>query len=315
MAELTINDIAKLAGVGKSTVSRVLNQDHRVSEATRRKVEKVIEDVQFQPSKSARAMRGLRGYSVGIIVSRLSSTSENQALATILPLLYANQCEPIIVESQFDTHLVEEHLAFFAQRKVDGVILFAFSELDEQLLKSWRQKMVVIARRYEQISSVYYDDTAAINLLMAHLYQCGHRHIAYLGVQDSDITTGFNRHQAYLQNCAKYHISPCSLQGNLDYTWAYENVSAVLSESISALICATDNLAIGAVKYLQEQKQASIQVCGIGNNTLLRFLFPKVISIDLGFSTAGKLAVTQLFALLNQQPIQHFCPECYLIQN
>lgn len=56
--KLTINDIAKLCGVGKSTVSRVLNQDPMVNEETRKKVNSIIEKYKFTPSKSARAMRG-----------------------------------------------------------------------------------------------------------------------------------------------------------------------------------------------------------------------------------------------------------------
>ena len=54
--KLTINDIAKLCGVGKSTVSRVINQDPMVNEETRQKVNQIIEKYQFTPSKSARAM-------------------------------------------------------------------------------------------------------------------------------------------------------------------------------------------------------------------------------------------------------------------
>lgn len=113
MTKLTIKDIARLSAVGKSTVSRVLNNDPNVSDNTREHVQKIIAQYGFQPSKSARAMRGVSDRVIGIIVTRLSSTAENQALSSILPLLYAQQCEPIIVESQFKPQLVDEHLAFF----------------------------------------------------------------------------------------------------------------------------------------------------------------------------------------------------------
>ncbi|HBO37925.1 MAG TPA: HTH-type transcriptional regulator TreR, partial [Pasteurellaceae bacterium] len=218
MTKLTINDIAKLIGVGKSTVSRVLNNDSNVSKETRKRVEAVIAQYGFQPSKSARAMRGVGNRTVGIILSRLSSDSENQALAAMLPLLYANQCEPIIMESQFNPQLVREHLDFFVQRGVDGVILFAFSELKESQIQDWRHKMVVIARQYKSISSVYYDDDRAIELLMTHLYGQGYRSITYLGVEDKDTTTGFNRHRAYQQFCQRNQLIPRSIQGSLDYS-------------------------------------------------------------------------------------------------
>lgn len=311
--KLTIKDIAILANVGKSTVSRVLNNDPKVSEATRQKVEAIIQQYSFQPSKSARAMRGVTHKTIGIIVTRLSSSAENQALSSILPLLYAEQCEPIIVESQFKPEQVKEHLAFFQQRNVDGVILFGFSELNEADLVEWQHKMVVIARNYADMACVYYHDQKAIELLMTHLYQQGHRHIHYLGVKDQDRTTGYLRHQAYQQFCQQHQLTPCAIQGELGYEWAYHNVQAVISEQISAIICATDTQAIGVVKYLQEQQLQAIQVCGVGNNPLLHFLFPNIISIDLGFAHIGSIVVEQLFALLNSSEKRHICVDCSLV--
>lgn len=313
MTKLTIKDIARLSGVGKSTVSRVLNNDSKVSEATRQRVQHVIAQYGFQPSKSARAMRGVTDRVIGIIVTRLSLTAENQVLSSILPLLYGQQCEPIIVESQFKPELVKEHLAFFQKRGVDGLILFAFSELDERDLEGWQHNMVVIARNYTTFSSIYYDDTKAVRLLMSHLYEQGHRQISYLGVNDQDTTTGYARHQAYLHFCQQYSLQPCSLQGELGYEWAYNHTSAVIFPEVSALVCATDTLAIGALKYLQEQQLSHIQVCGVGKSRLLQFLFPKVLSVDLGFDQVGEVAVKQLFALLAHQPIQHDCLDCRLV--
>jgi LacI family trehalose operon transcriptional repressor len=68
---LTIKDIARLSGVGKSTVSRVLNNESGVSERTRERVEAVMNQHGFSPSRSARAMRGQSDKVVAIIVTRL----------------------------------------------------------------------------------------------------------------------------------------------------------------------------------------------------------------------------------------------------
>ena len=126
---LTILDIAKLSGVGKSTVSRVLNQDPNVNPQTRDRVEAVIREHGFEPSKSARAMRTNSARLVGIIVSRLDSASENRAVRGMLEILYARGYDAMLMESEFDPQKVDEHLALLARRGVDGVILFAFSAL------------------------------------------------------------------------------------------------------------------------------------------------------------------------------------------
>lgn len=85
-------------------------------------------------------MRGQSDKVVGIIVSRLDSPSENQAVRTMLPLLYQQGFDPIVMESQFETRLVQEHLHVLRQRNVDGVILFGFTGLTAAMLKPWQEK-------------------------------------------------------------------------------------------------------------------------------------------------------------------------------
>lgn len=295
---LTIKDIARLSGVGKSTVSRVLNHTGSVSPQTRERVEAVIRSQGFIPSKSARAMRSQSDRVVGIIVSRLDSPSENQALRSMLPMLYQQGFDPIIMESRFKPHLIKEHLNMLRQRNVDGVILFGFSALQSAILQPWQEKMVVIAYAYQGISSVCYDDEGAINLLIARLHQQGHQHIAYLGVQPADATTGMRRYQAYLSACEKLQLIPYTCLGELSYQSGFQLAAKVITSDTSALICASDTIALGASKYLQLHHTSPVQVCGIGNTPMLRFLFPDTFSVDMGYARAGLQAAQQLLGQL-----------------
>ncbi|ATA20359.1 LacI family transcriptional regulator [Gibbsiella quercinecans] len=296
---LTIKDIARLSGVGKSTVSRVLNNEGSVSPRTRERVEAVIRQQGFTPSKSARAMRGQSDKVVGIIVSRLDSPSENQAVRTMLPLLYQHGFDPIVMESQFETHLVQEHLHVLAQRNVDGVILFGFTGLTAAMLQPWQEKMVVMVREYEGFSSVCYDDAGAVNLLMERLRRQGHRHISYLGVHQSDATTGQRRYEAYLAACRQHNIEPRAALGELSYQNGFQHAAEVIVPETSALVCASDSIALGAIKYLQQQQITTIQVCAIGNTPLLSFLFPETLSVEFGYGSAGQQAAQQLLGQLS----------------
>ncbi|MFV8867791.1 trehalose operon repressor TreR [Serratia fonticola] len=296
---LTIKDIARLSGVGKSTVSRVMNNEGSVSPQTRERVEAVIRSQGFTPSKSARAMRGQSDKVVAIIVSRLDSPSENEAVRTMLPLLYQQGFDPIVMESQFETRLVEEHLNVLRQRNVDGVILFGFTGLTADMLKPWQEKMVVVAREYPGISSVCYDDEGAVKLLMQRLRKQGHSHISYLGVQESDATTGMRRHQAYLDTCRAQKISPLVALGELNYQSGFQLAANVIEPQTTALVCASDTIALGAMKYLQQQQITPIQVCAIGNTPMLNFLFPETFSVELGYGTAGQQAALQLLGQLS----------------
>lgn len=291
---LTIKDIARLSGVGKSTVSRVLNNESGVSEQTRERVEAVMQQHGFSPSRSARAMRGQSDKVVAIIVTRLDSLSENLAVQTMLPAFYARGYDPIMMESQFSPALVEEHLGMLSRRNIDGVVLFGFTGLTEALLAPWQSSLVLLARDAKGFASVCYDDEGAIHLLMQKLFDQGHRHISFLGVPVSDATTGQRRHAAYLAFCKEHQLTPVVALPGLAMKQGYEFVSQVLNDETTALVCATDTLALGASKYLQEQRITSLQLASVGNTPLMKFLHPETITVDPGYAQAGQMAAMQL---------------------
>ena len=296
---LTINDIARLSGVGKSTVSRVLNNEGNVSPQTRERVLQVIEQEHFSPSKSARAMRGFSDKIVAIIVSRLDSPSENQAVRAMLPLFYQQGYDPIVLESQFSAERVKEHLQVLRQRNIDGVVLFGFTGLSPQILMPWKDKLVMLAREMPGLSSVCYDDAGAVQLLMQKLLAQNIRSIGFIGVSPHDTTTGQKRSQAYQAFCEENGLTPHLVLGELTYQSGFDLLPQLLESRIEAVICASDTIAIGAQKYLQQQQITGVQVCGIGNNPLLHFLFPESCSVELGYGAGGEAAAKQLLAQLD----------------
>ncbi|WP_330985394.1 MULTISPECIES: trehalose operon repressor TreR [Enterobacterales] len=296
---LTIKDIARLSGVGKSTVSRVLNNESGVSDSTRERVEAVMNQHGFSPSRSARAMRGQSDKVVAIIVTRLDSLSENLAVQTMLPVFYEQGYDPIMMESQFSPEKVEEHLGMLQRRNIDGVVLFGFTGVSQSMLTPWRETLVMLARDAKGIASVCYDDEGAITLLMQRLYDKGHRHISYLGVPQSDVTTGKRRHAAYLAFCKKHKLDPVAALPGLAMKQGYEAVASVKHEKTTALVCATDTLAMGASKYLQDQRIDTLQLASVGNTPLMKFLHPEIVAVDPGYGEAGRQAANQLIEQIN----------------
>ena len=284
---LTILDIAKLAGVGKSTVSRVLTNDPKVKAATREKVEQVIQESGFVPSKSAQAMRGGSPKVVGIILSRLDSPSENKAVSGILEVIYAAGYDAVIMESQFSAEKTSEHLAVLKKRNVAGVILFGFSGCDLSALEELQHRAVVIAVDTDRISSVGYDNQGIIEYAMTYLQQQGKQHISYIGVDPSDKTTGLMRLNAYLDYCDSANIDSLYKTGHLSYESAYSLTDQVLTHKTQAIVCASDTLAMGVAKRLQELHRNDVQVSGVGATDLLPFIFPNTFSIDPGYYAAG----------------------------
>ena len=291
---LTILDIARLSGVGKSTVSRVLTNDPKVKPETRKRVEQVIDQFGYIPSKSAQSMRGGSQKVIGVIISRLDSSSENQAVSGILAELYQMGYDVVIMESQFNQKKTLEHLSVLKRRQVDGVILFGFSGFDTAYLKGWAQRCVVIAMESDICSSINYDDSAVITASMQYLTEKGLTEIAYIGVEEQDRTTGHLRYKAYLSSCKSANLIPNYALGQLSYESAYTRVDSVLTTGTQGIVCATDTLAFGVVKRLQELGREDVCVTGVGGSEMLAFLFPNVFSVDPGYEQAGRKAASIL---------------------
>lgn len=310
MHKLTIKDIAALCNVGKSTVSRVINNDKNVNEVTRQKVLAVIEQYQFTPSKSARAMRGLTSRTVGIIVTRLDSYAENQTVRAILPLLHANGIDPIILESQFDPKKVDEHLTMLERRKIDGVILFAFTGISREQLASWQKRIVIIARSFDGYTCVCNDDTGTVHNLMEFLHQeKKFSEIGYIGIDLQDETTGLLRFKAYENYCQQHQLTINAELGELNYQSGYLLAQKVISSHPQAILCATDSLAFGVQKYLKTQQINDVFVACIGRNDLLKFLFPETKTCRLGFSESGELSANLLINIIDDV----FSPKTHII--
>ncbi|CAH1561313.1 DNA-binding transcriptional repressor TreR [Vibrio jasicida] len=305
--KLTILDIAKLAGVGKSTISRVLTNDPKVKPQTREKVERIIRESGYVPSKSAQSMRGGSQKVIGVIISRLDSPSENRAVGTMLNALYSAGYDVVIMESQFDREKTNEHLNVLKRRNVDGVIVFGFTGCDEQALAEWGNRIVVIAMDTKLVSSINYDNQGVIEMALSHLEQQSISRIAYIGVDPEDRTTGLARLKTYQSWCEKKRIEPCFQTGQLSHESAYHLVDQVVQSDTQAIVCASDTIALGVIKRLQERGREDVVVTGVGGNELLSFLFPNVFSVDPGYSLAGEKAANMLINQLNgDESVVHF---------
>jgi LacI family trehalose operon transcriptional repressor len=246
-------------------------------------------------------MRSQSQQVVGIIVSRLDSSSENQAVRGMLETLYQRGYDAVLMESKFSPAKVLEHLAVLERRGVDGIILFAFNDLDYAAMAPLTEKLVLVAREYPGFSSVCFDDAGAVRTMLAQLASRGARDIAYLGVDTSDLTTGQRRLDAYLGYCAEQGLAARSALGDLSLQSGYRLAGELLTPTTGALVCASDTLAIGAAKYLQEQGRSEVLVTGLGNNPMLSFLFPNALSLDLGYKGAGEQAARQLLGQIEQE--------------
>lgn len=305
MKKITIIDVAKKAGVGKSTVSRVLNHDENVKEETREKIMSVIKELNYTPSASARGMRSNNSRVIGVITTRLDSPSENRAVRGMLDIIYSKGYDVVLVESLLDPAKTREHVEVLVNKKVEGIIIFAISGVKYDYLKKLKIPIIMIAQIVEGFPCIVYDDYGAVSKVVNYFYEEGLRTIAYLGVDCKDKTTGYKRYKAYEDFVLKNNMENISFFGDFSYKKAYSLASDIVANKrVEGIVCATDNLALGIRKYLSENGIEGIRVSGIGNNELMDFLFKNHTSVNLSYKQAGIKAGELIFEILQGRRVE-----------
>lgn len=302
----TILDVAKEAGVGKSTVSRVLNNDPHVREKTRKIVQEVIERLNFIPSKSAQGMRGKKDKIIGVIVTRLDSFSETSTIRGIMEESAVEGFDLIFSESRFSYEKIQKEVEVFVNKQVEAIVIFALGGYDYEFVKEIKIPVLMIGQEIKNIPSIVYDDYGAIKKILDYLYEKNKKNIAYIGVELNDLTTGYLRYSAYKDFCEEKGIKNIAEFGEFTYNDGYERAKKIFAneKKLDAVICGTDSISFGVKKYVMENNFDEIIVTGIGYNKLTKFLFPKHITVDLMYKESGKKAAELLKNLINKEEIE-----------
>lgn len=127
---------------------------------------------------------------------------------------------------------------------------------------------------------------------MQRLYEREHRHISFY----KPLIARDHRkrcHEAYLAFCKKHKLHPVAALPGLAMKQGYEQAASVITPETTALVCATDTLALGVSKYLQEQRIENLQLASVGSTPLMKFLHPEIITVDQD-AEAGRQAASQL---------------------
>ncbi len=182
MAAATIRDVAKRAGVGVGTVSRVLNNNSAVSDPTRQKVLAAIEFLNFSPNLTARRLSLGKTLSVGVIVPFFTNPSYVERLRGIESVLSKTEYDMIL----FNVETAERRTHYFRdvprRERVDGLIVITLTPDDEDATRFARAEIatVLIDAYHPQISHVMIDNVAGGYNATRHLISLGHSRIGFI---------------------------------------------------------------------------------------------------------------------------------------
>ena len=308
MRKLTIVDIAKMAGVGTTTVSRYFNGGNLKKE-THERIKEIVDKYNYTPNTFAKALKSTDSKIIGVIVPCLHSYISGNTLKYLDKELKENNYETLIMNANFDENKQLEYIKKLARMNVDGIILLptTMSKAYESTIKSIDVPVVMLGQEGEYTYSVEYNDLNAARDLTNYVLASGHKKIAYLGVSEDDIAVGYYRKLGVIMALEKYGLKPENiLITNFSMEEAYdvvrENIQKLKNDS--CLICATDNLAYGAIKALEEEGLnvgENYSVAAFGDYTSSALLKSPLTTIKFDLKDAAKQTVSMLLNVIKKE--------------
>ena len=308
MKKLTIVDIAKMAGVGTTTVSRYFNGGNLKKE-THERIKEIVDKYNYTPNTFAKALKSTDSKIIGVIVPCLHSYVSGNTLKYLDKELKDNNYETLIMNANFDENKQLEYIKKLARMNVDGIILLptTMSKAYESTIKSIDVPVVMLGQEGEYTYSVEYNDFNAARDLTNYVLASGHKKITYLGVSEDDIAVGYYRKLGVIMTLEKYGLKPKNiLITNFSMEEAYDIVKDNIQKlkDDSCLICATDNLAYGAIKALEEEGLnvgENYSVAAFGDYTSSALLKSPLTTIKFDLKDAAKQTVSMLLNVIKKE--------------
>ncbi|WP_428775824.1 LacI family DNA-binding transcriptional regulator, partial [Vibrio sp.] len=179
----TVYDVARLAGVSPSTVSRFLNRTTFVSQEKSDNIERAIQSLGYKPSYPTPTSVKKRSMTVGVLIQHTESPHSNRILNDMEKVLIAQGYSLVIATGHWNKRIETQALEYLANSRVDGVIIVTGSLMPEQIL-AFAADIPVIAVGYdvqgENVRSINLDNVLGGYMATLHLLQQGHMNIAHI---------------------------------------------------------------------------------------------------------------------------------------
>lgn len=307
-APATVLDVARLAGVSPSTVSRILNGQVRVSDAKRVAVEEAIRRLGFRPNLSARSLRSGSTQTIGILTQDLESPYFTGGSRGVEEGLEGSGFAPLVVPGHWNPQEEHDRVQLLMARKVDAIIILGGSLRDDQIAEVARRQPVAVTGRQMQAPNVFsfhFDQVGGGMLATQHLIDLGHRRIAHLGGPASH-PDAVDRREGYLaaHRRAGLAVDP-RLMVESDFLEAggLQAMEQLLERGVgfTAAFCANDQMLWGARLALHRRAIAvpdAISLVGFDDMPQSRYMTPPVTTVRQPMHALGRQAARAVLRAL-----------------
>lgn len=320
----TIKDVARLAGVGLGTASRVVSGKGSVSPATLAKVRAAIEQLDFRPSHAARSLLSGSSRMIGVYIPVLSGTFYTPILQVIDTELRTAGLHMVVA---FGVGLggarqqAIEGIAFLIERGCDGLMLMTnvLKEEDIAALGARQHQVVLLNHYFDSIGAQCFtvDHQLGGQLAARTLIEHGHRRIAVVS-GPSSLPDNVVRVDAFMHELAANSIDTAKVWlVERDFSpaggWSAAKELMASGHACTAMFCANDEMAVGALSYFQEagiHVPSELSVIGYDDTPSAEFSAPRLTTVHMPWR---EMTRNGLNALLNgcydlQRPVTHDYP-------
>lgn len=307
-----IEDVALAAGVSTATVSRVISQPDRVSQKTRNKVQKIIEQLRYVPDAAGRALASGRTMTVGCVIPTLDLAIFARSTHAMQLTLARSGYQLLVASHNYDVTVEIDLVKAFQNRGVDALVLVG-AEHHPQVwsgLKNWSKPVLLTWVCGERYPSVGFDNPAIAGMATRHLLELGHRKIGMISGHVTHNDRAAQRRQGFLQTMTDAGIPSHERvsQQALNISGGRIGLRELLAQPdrLTALLCGNDLVAIGALLEAQAQGlrvPEDLSICGIDNHDLAGEIKPGLTTISLPTRELGRIAAAQVLQLLAGEPV------------
>lgn len=302
----TIRDVAVRAGVSTATVSRSLRGHANVAPETRAAVALAARELRYRPSGVARSLKLRSTRTIGLIVTDIENPYFPQIVRAVEDAARAAGYSVLLADGRRDPDREIESLEVLADREVDGLIIAstALTRRHTARIRELRCPIVIVNSEstIPMVPAILSDNVSGGRLAAEHLLSLGHRHFAFVALPREDASAEFDRVRGARLALAEGGPADSALvvvPGETGVSGGEMAVTAALRESprTTAVICANDLTAIGAIRGLRRSGRAvplDVSVVGFDDIDIVSHLDPPLTTIRQATTEMGEWALASL---------------------
>lgn len=292
-----IREVAKLAGVSPSTVSRVMNGTANVDEEKKQRVLSAISETGFKPNELARALFKKSSKIIGVIVPNIENPFFNELAKAIEEEAYQNGYKMLLCSSGDNTEKELMNIQMLNQMKADGIIIMSNSGKTGKAIAECDLPVVVMDRKLSggsEIAFVESDHYKGGQMAAEHLIQCGCKNIVCIR-GPVEFSSGQKRYEGYKDICRQYGITEQYIDCPYDYDEGLRAAEELIKKypDVDGIIACNDMVAISVYKVLTGagyQVPDDIQMVGFDDISISRLLTPELTTIAQPITKMGTMA-------------------------